>query len=137
MSRTHELLEHTADVGILARGDTCEEAFQAAAEGLAEILGAWFPGEGEEQELRVEAADVDALLVAWLDELLYLAEAADAVFGGFHVDRVGERELSARVSLSPRAGRELDGQHVKAATYHRLRVAEEEGSCEARVYLDV
>jgi len=137
MSRSYELLEHTADVGILARGETCEEAFEAAAEGLAEILGAWFPGEGEERELRIEAADVDALLAAWLDELLYLAEAADAVFGDFHVDRVGQRELSGRARLAPRAGRELDGQHVKAATYHRLRVAGGEGGCEARVYLDV
>lgn len=137
MSRSHELLEHTADVGILARGDTREEAFAAAAEGLAEILGAWFPGEGEERELRVEASDTEALLVAWLDELLYLAEAADVAFGGFHVDRVGERELQGRAILAPRAGRELDDQHVKAATYHRLRVAQEEGGWVARVYLDV
>jgi SHS2 domain-containing protein len=137
MSRSYELLEHTADVGILARGETCEEAFEAAAEGLAEILGVWVPGEGEERELRIEAPDTEALLVAWLDELLYLAETADAVFGGFRVERLGKRELLARASLAPRAGRELDRQHVKAATYHRLRVGAGEGGCEARVYLDV
>lgn len=136
MSASYELLEHTADVGILARGDTCEEAFGAAAEGLAEILGVWFPGEGQEREVRVEAPDVEALLVAWLDELLYLAETADVVFGGFAVDRVGEGEVVARARVGPRVGRELDGQHVKAATYHRLRVSSEE-RCEARVYLDV
>lgn len=137
MSGSYEVLEHTADVGLLARGETCEEAFAAAAEGLAEILGAWFLSQGEEREVLVEASDVEALLVAWLDELLYLSEAADAVFGGFDVERVGERELAARVRLAPRAGRGLDGQHVKAATYHRLRVAREDPGCVARVFLDV
>lgn len=137
MTRSHEFLEHTADVGILARGDTPEEAFAAAAEGLAEILGAWFPGEGEDRRLRVEAGDVGALLVAWLDELLYLAEAGDVVFGGFDVERVGERELLARAGVAPRAGRDLDGQHVKAATYHRLRVSEGGSGWVAQVFLDV
>jgi Archease protein family (MTH1598/TM1083) len=39
-----ELLEHTADVGIRARGATLEEAFEQATLGLAEILGALAPG---------------------------------------------------------------------------------------------
>ncbi|HEX6206924.1 MAG TPA: archease [Actinomycetota bacterium] len=137
MTRSYELLEHTADVGILARGDTREEAFAAAGEGLAEILGSWFPGRGEEHEVRIEGPDVEALLVAWLDELLYLSEASDAVFGGFEVDRVEETRLLARVRVAPRAGRALEGQHVKAATYHRLRVAQEPPGWTARVFLDV
>lgn len=137
MSRSYELLEHTADVGILARGDTLEEAFQAAAEGLGEILGSWLPGEGDDREVRVEASDREALLVAWLDELLYLAEAGDLVFGGFRVNEVGERELRAAVAVSPRGGRDLDGQHVKAATYHRLSVTEEPSGWVAQVFLDV
>ena len=51
-----ELLEHTADVGIRARGATLEEAFEQATLGLAVVLGAlmaggsggrrgWSPGE--------------------------------------------------------------------------------------------
>ena len=39
-----ELLEHTADVGIRARGATLEEAFEQATLGLAEVLGALAPG---------------------------------------------------------------------------------------------
>jgi SHS2 domain-containing protein len=38
-----ELLEHTADVGIRARGGSLEEAFEQATEGLAEVLGARLP----------------------------------------------------------------------------------------------
>lgn len=133
-----EILEHTADVGIRGTGATPEEAFASVAEGLASLMGAWFPGEGEERPVRVEAADREALLAAWVDELLYLHEAGDAVFGSFRVERVGEGELEAVVAVAPRAGRELEDVGVKAATFHRLRVAEEpDGTWEARIYLDV
>lgn len=137
MSRDHRFLEHTADIGIRATGETLEDAFAAAAEGLAELLGAWFPGEGEERPVEVEAPDREALLVGWLDELLYLHETGDLVFGGFQVDDVEHGRLRARPRVAPRGNRELESQGVKAATYHRLRLAEEGGRWVAEVYVDV
>ena len=38
-----ELLEHTADIGVRARGATLEEAFEQATLGLAEVQGALAP----------------------------------------------------------------------------------------------
>lgn len=138
MSGTFEILEHTADVGIRATGDSPEDVFAAAGEGLASILGAWLPGEGEEHPVQVRADDPTGLLVAWLDELLYLHESRDAVFGGFEVRRLGEGELDARVRLGPRGDRELEGVAVKAATYHRLRLDRQPNrGWVADVYLDV
>jgi protein archease len=137
---TFEILEHTADVGIRATGDSPEEVFAAAGEGLASILGAWFPAEGMEHPVEVRAADRPGLLVSWLDELLYLHESRDVVFGGFDVLRVGDDDLEARVRLAPRGDRELEGVGVKAATYHRLRlerVGEPNRGWVADVYLDV
>jgi SHS2 domain-containing protein len=133
-----EILEHTADVGVEAAGDTCEEAFEAAAQGVATLLGAWFPGEGEERDVLVEASDRDALLVGWIDELLFLHESRDVVFGGFTVRRVDDGELDGSARTAPRGDREVEGTAIKAATFHRLRVArEEDGTWRARVYLDV
>jgi SHS2 domain-containing protein len=137
VTRGHELLEHTADVGIRARGSTPEEAFSAAAEGLAELMGAWFPGQGRERNIEVEAADRPALLVAWIDELLFLHESEDAVFGAFGVDSVSDRHLRARVLLSARGDRELEDVGIKAGTYHRLRVETEGSGWVAEIYLDV
>ena len=138
MTGLFEILEHTADVGIEASGASCEEAFAAAAEGLATLLGAWFPGEGAPRDVLVEAPDREALLVAWLDELLFLHEAEEVVFGGFDIHRVGEGDLDASVLAAPAAGRALEGNAIKAATFHRLRVASEAGgACRVRVYLDV
>ena len=137
MAGTYELLEHTADVGVRASGPRLEDVFEATARAVAEILGAWFPGEGDPTPVTVGATDREALLVSWVDELLYLFETRDAVFGGFDVRRVGETDLAAEVLLAPIGDRELDGQHIKAATYHRLRVARENGSWVGEIYLDV
>ncbi len=137
MTRGYEILEHTADVGIRARGSTLEGAFASAAEGLAELMGAWFPGQGRERPIEVRASDRAALLVAWIDELLFLHEAEDAIFGGFDVDGVGDDRLRARVLLAARGDRALDDVGIKAATYHRLRVESEGDAWLAQVYLDV
>jgi SHS2 domain-containing protein len=133
-----EILEHTADVGVEATGETCEEAFEAAARGVATLLGAWFPGEGEDHDVLIAAADREALLVGWLDEILFLHESQDVVFGGFQVHELGDSELKGTVRAAPKGSRDLEGTAIKAATFHRLRVArQEDGVCMARVYLDV
>ena len=137
MTAHFEILEHTADVGLQLQGDTLEELFQAAGEGFATLQGAWFPGVGEEREVEVRAVDNPGLLVAWINELLYMQEAEDAVFGGFHVKRAADGALQAVVSISPRAERELEAVGVKAATYHRLRLERGSGGWTADVYLDV
>ena len=138
MTERFEILEHTADIGLRARASTREEVFQALGEGLATLQGAWFPDGGAERRVQVEAPDPAALLVSWLDELLYIHEAEDAVFSGLVVDRVDDTSLAARVGLAPRGDRELEGVGVKAATYHRVRLARDpDGLWAGEIYLDV
>jgi SHS2 domain-containing protein len=134
-----EVLEHTADIGLRVRGDTLAEVLEAAAEGLATLEGAWFPGRGAEREVSLEASDLAALLVTWLDELLYLRDAEDLVFGGFtvHIDDGPVPSANARVRVEPRGDRVLESAGVKAATYHGLRFERENGAWVADVYLDV
>ena len=139
MTGRFEVLEHTADVGLRVRGDTPAQVLEAAAEGLATLEGAWFPGRGAEREVRVEASDLGALLVTWLDELLYLRDAEDVVFGGFtiHMDDGSVPGARTRVRVEPRGDRVLESAGVKAATYHGLRFERENGGWVADVYLDV
>jgi SHS2 domain-containing protein len=133
-----EVLEHTADVGLRLTGDGPEEILEAAAEGLAALQGAWFPGEGEDHPVEVSASDHPGLLAAWLDELLYLQESHDAVFAGVTVRRVEDERAEAVVRLAPRGGRHLESVGVKATTLHRIRFeSESNGTWSADVYLDV
>jgi SHS2 domain-containing protein len=132
-----ELLEHTADVGILARGATLEEAFEQATLGLAEVQGALVRGPGEPVAVEVSAADPGGLLVDWLNEVLWLAETRQAALAGVRVERVGNGTARGSVVLSV-GGPAPDGTFVKAVTYHRLRVEPDPGGgWVVEVYLDV
>jgi SHS2 domain-containing protein len=138
-----ELLEHTADVGIRARGPTLEEAFEQATLGLAEVQGALAPGQegapgpGEAVAVQVEAADPGGLLVDWLNEVLWLAETRQAAVAGVRVERVGDGTAAGEVVLAS-GGPAPDGTFVKAVTYHRLRVEPDpDGGWLVEVYLDV
>jgi protein archease len=132
-----ELLEHTADVGVRARGATLEEAFEQAALGLAEVLGARRPGSGEAVAVEVTAGDTGGLLVDWLNEVLWLHETrGHAAIAEVRVERVGDGRASGSVTFSS-TDPPADGTFVKAVTYHRLRVDRDAGGWLAEVYLDV
>jgi SHS2 domain-containing protein len=133
-----ELLEHTADVGIRARGATLEAVFEHATEGLAEVLGAFRPGtQGEAVVVEVAAPDPGGLLVDWLNEVLWLREVRDALVAGVKVERAEDGTAAGSVVLAA-GGPAPDGTFVKAVTYHRLRVEPDQaGGWLAEVYLDV
>jgi SHS2 domain-containing protein len=134
---SHEILEHTADVGIRARGATLEECFEQATWGLAGIADIARPGAGESVAIELDADDPGALLVDWLSEVLYLHDVRDAVITSVSVDRAGRGRVAGSISLAPRGDVEPDGTQVKAITYHRLRVEHSVDGYVAEVYLDV
>ena len=138
MTGRFEVLEHTADVGLRLTGDSPEEILEAAAEGLADLQGAWFPGEGQDVLLEVSAADLPGLLVRWIDEALYLLESRDAVLGGVSVRQVDGGRAVGAVRLAARGDREPESMGIKAATLHRVRFEQgPDGAWSADVYLDV
>jgi SHS2 domain-containing protein len=133
----YELLEHTADVGVRARGATLEEVFEQATLGLAEVLGALRPGPGEAVAIEVTAGDAGALLVDWLNEVLWLHETrGHAAIAAIRVERAGGDRAAGSVTFSS-TDQPADGTFVKAVTYHRLRVGRDAGGWLAEVYLDV
>ena len=132
-----EILEHTADVGVRAVGNTLEECFRQATLGSLEISAAYRPGSGEKRVIAVKADDLDALLVDWLEEVLHLQDSADAVVTDVTVNEVGTDEAVGSVSITPRGNEVLEGTAVKAITYHQLSVARTEEGWAATVFLDI
>ncbi|GBE57771.1 hypothetical protein BMS3Abin01_00692 [bacterium BMS3Abin01] len=135
----YEIIEHTADIGIRAFGDTQKSLFENAAAGMFSLIcdpslvrdAVAFP-------VSLEAEDRETLLVEWLNELLFLFEARSIIFGRFEVDRISEVRLTATAY-----GESLDRERhrlmadIKAVTYHMLRVIRTDGRWEATVIFDV
>ena len=131
-----EILEHTADVGIAAWGATLEDTFEQATRGLADICGTWSDRQGSEVTVAVTADDLEACLVDWLNEVLWIQDSRDAVLAAVDVARVGDRGAAGRLRIAPRA-EEIEGTAVKAVTYHQLEVRREGDGWFARVFVDV
>jgi SHS2 domain-containing protein len=132
-----EIIEHTADVGIRAWGDSIEEAFEQAAMGMFSLIGDITKVDiVGEAEVRVENEDIEGLLVDWLSELLYMFDTDKIFLGKFDVSITDKYSLHARVY-----GERYDpkkhgmGVEIKAVTYHMLKVDEE--SNEVRVLFDI
>ncbi|HYV48565.1 MAG TPA: archease [Myxococcaceae bacterium] len=131
----HSFEEHTGEVRVRLSAPTFEELLGEAGQALAELLADEAPGDLQEGE-RVELRDVDraALLVHWMDELIFLSETRKRIYSWFRVVSASEREVVAEVRGWP-ATRVRTA--VKAATFHGLKVTEGPGGFSAEVVLDV
>ena len=136
----YEFFDHTADIGLIARGCDLPELFINSARGLSALIleSTSAKTAGESENLRLEAPDREVLLIQWLNELIYRFGTRRQVFHGARDLSVsggvfvGEVEWET-VDFSCR--RVL--KEVKAATYHELEIVEIMGGWEARVVLDV
>lgn len=121
---------------MLAAGTSLREVFVEAARGLVEIMGVG-TGEGEEStEISLEAPDLEALMVDWLNEIIWVQESKDALIADIEVRTISSEGLVGALTSGPR-GQGQGGTAVKAATFHRLYVKEQAQGWEALVYLDV
>jgi SHS2 domain-containing protein len=138
----HAFAEHTGELEIELEAETLAELFAEAARALAEVIGGPpdpaappAPGAAAGREaIRIEAPDRDALLVAWIDELIFLSERDKVIVTEVRIDTLSDRALDAEV-----ATRAIEDVHlaVKAATFHGLAITERAGDLIARVVLDV
>ena len=134
-----EQIEHTADIGIEATGDTLAEAFENAACGMFSVM-ADIAGMSPSRaiEVRVEADDLQCLLHAWLAELIYRFDAENVLPVEFKVEELTETSLTAKVGVRLfSADIEWIGPAIKAVTYHQLTVERTPGGWRTRVIFDV
>jgi len=133
-----KLVEHTADVGVEARGHTLEDLFASTAEGMFSIMTDLDRvKETESVRLLVRGEGPEELLIAFLSELLYRHEIEGIFFKRVEIARMDNRSLEAeavgeRVNLK----RHALGAQIKAATYHQLSITHNE-EWESRVIFDI
>ncbi len=130
--------EHTADIGLIAYGETLKEAFENAAYGMFDMMVALEGTQESRQiEVRVEADDVESLLVSFLSELLFIFETQGLVLVRFDIVDWDERTyLTAKAWGGPFDDQEPREQ-IKAVTYYNVRVERTDEGYEVEVLFDV
>jgi SHS2 domain-containing protein len=129
--------EHDADIGIVGRGATLEEAFEAAARAVFAImapLDAVHPA--ATVPIEFEEADVELALVRWLNLLVSTARVRRLVFCRFWIERDGVCWRGGAAGEPWRADLER-GVEVKGATLTMLEVKQTADGWEARCVVDV
>jgi len=150
----HEILSHTADVGLRVEAPDLVALFDEAAAALAE-LAADVPAGAPElppERVELEAADLAGLAYEWLNELIGLADVRRAALVGGRVERLeqlpppgdpgDEGSWTWRLEGTVRLARFEGGAvrprvGVKSATYHGLRVEPSGAGWTMTAYLDV
>ncbi|TMQ26116.1 MAG: archease [Candidatus Rokuibacteriota bacterium] len=134
-----EHFEVEADVGVRAWGATRAQALAQATLGVFALIV--MPAEvepRERREVRAQADGAEALLVAWIDECLYVHDIE-----GFVVHDVELSVCTDTLAHGVLHGEPLDparhrvGTVVKGATYHEVKVAVRNGVHEVKVIVDV
>jgi SHS2 domain-containing protein len=135
----YELIDHTADLGISVRAHCLPKLFACAANALFDLtcdLGSVTPCRSI--HLQLENPELECLMVAWLNELIYLHETQKLLFKSFDLKITGNYQLSAQAdgeNLDPK--RHTIYRSVKAATYHQLVILQEGGLWRAQIIFDV
>ena len=137
--KRYKLLDHTADIGIIVSGKDVSEAFDNAAYAMFDILADIDKVEETDSlDLQVSAASVEELLVAWLDELLYIYETERFICSRFVINDISDTSLSASVfgEKTDLARHEIKTE-IKSVTYHQLKVEKTDDGWKAQVIFDV
>lgn len=141
MEPYYELIDHTADMGMVVRARTFQGLFVNVAKALVEIvLGKEFY-KGEEVKavhIEVDATDLVDLMVRWAGEVLYLLEGKRLIFLDAQELHVRGCFLASKVLAIP-----FEEEHheiktyLKAVTYHQAEVKHIDGLWTACLIFDV
>ena len=137
--RPYRQIPHTADLAWRLWGGDLPELFENAGRALsATLTDIRSLRRRETREVSLESSDREALLVDWLNHLLYL----------FDIDGFLGRDFQVRALTSDHLEAEVEGEifdasrhpaktAVKAATFHKLAIVPADDGWRATVVLDL
>ena len=139
MKKKYDILDVTADIGIVAYGNNQKSLFENAAIGMfGLIVDPEKINVKETINVKVESDNLEDLLVAWLNELLFIFETREFIMKDCRVNEMDEKRLIAKIKgehfnpdIHPRS------VHIKAATYHDLEIKKDNSGWRAKVIFDV
>ncbi|HID47198.1 MAG TPA: archease [Methanothermococcus okinawensis] len=132
----------TADMGVIAEGETLEEAFREAARALTNLMVDIDSVEKKiERKISVKSEDLYSLLYDFLTELLVIRDSENIVFSDFNIKIFRENDEYRLECIA--YGEELDREkhkpkeEVKAITYHKMEIEKKNGKYVIRYIVDI
>jgi SHS2 domain-containing protein len=136
--REFEFIAHRADVALLARGDTLENLFLAALQGMNQILKQGFCESRHpiaiRQKLFLRSVDFSSLLIDFLSEVLTLSYEEKAVF--CQVDSLNLSPHSLQAEIGGSRVNQFD-EDIKAVTYHQAEIQKKGSGYEIQIIFDI
>jgi SHS2 domain-containing protein len=134
-----EILDHTADIGVIVYGEDLKALFENAGKAFFHLITDLRKVRRRiERKIVIEGESLDRLMVDWLSELLYLHDVENLLFKEFKVESVGEDGLKAIAKGEPFQERvHVIKTEVKAVTYHQIDVRQQKGHWRAQVIFDL
>ena len=135
----YQIIDHTADLGIIVKGPDVKGLFIRAAQAMTDLM---VKGEIRDKTARrdvlIEGEDFPDLMVRWLGEILYLFEGENLIVNSIEIKSIGPIKVEATLtvtSFEPKRHRVL--REIKAVTYHQISVDKVNDGWEARVIFDI
>ena len=134
--------ETTADLGVEATGKSLEEAFKEGAKGLYNIMVDIDKVDKKESvEFEVEGESLEELLYNFLNELLFYTDVDNLVFSDFDI-KIEKDDNNYKLRCTA-YGEKIDKEkhnikeEVKAVTYHKMEIKQEDDGWKIRYIVDL
>jgi SHS2 domain-containing protein len=135
----YQIIDHTADLGIIVKGPDIKSLFVLAAQAMTDIM---VKGDIRDRkvirDVLVEGEDFPDLMVRWLGEILYLFEGENLILNSIEIKSISPVQVKSTLTLTsfePKYHQVL--REIKAVTYHQISVDKTNDGWEARVIFDI
>jgi SHS2 domain-containing protein len=136
-------IDHTADVGIYAQGDSYEEVFANAAFGMRHIIyGNINVAKKRTKTIKLCDSTLSELMVRWLNEINFLLGVRDfliSCFGDLTVQAKKDQFCIKAILHGDKASvyGALQKVEIKAVTYHQLKFEKTDLNYYTQIIFDI
>ena len=121
MGKPYDIIEHSGDLRLRVYGKTLEDVYVNASVGMFEAIAGKAITEqpsGESENVSIESGDSDALLIDFLNELLYQSDIHDAIFK-VKITELTKYRVRAHITCVAHGPFALE---IKAVTHHEMKI---------------
>lgn len=140
---SYRFIEHTADIAVEVKGKSLEELFLSAAMAWQESVSEPFELTNDKKiELHLSDNTAEELLVNYLSELNYHLSVYKWIMGSIEkliIDKTyNSLHLSAEIIGEPiDDNKHILKEEIKAVTFHRMHIDNEEGTFTTTIIFDI